>query len=91
MDLSEARDDKVLGCSGVSWNVRMESAPRSKQTTTPTPHHSISTGRIRRSGTKSASLETDVCAQRYALVAVHATTGLDALPDTQPTVSKHRR
>jgi len=30
-----------------------------------------------RSGAKSASLQTDVFAQRYALVAVHAANGLD--------------
>jgi len=37
LDLNEARDDGVLGCR--------QSAPRSRQITSPTPHHSIFTGR----------------------------------------------
>jgi len=44
--MSEARDDAVLGCSGISWTVCKRSAPRSKQITTSTPHHSIFTGRM---------------------------------------------
>ena len=32
--------------SGNSWTVCKQSAPRSRQKTTPTPHHSISTGRM---------------------------------------------
>ena len=43
-DLNEARDDGVLGCSGISWTICKQSAPRSRQITTPTPHHSIFTG-----------------------------------------------
>jgi len=35
--LNEAQDDGVLGCSGISWTVRKQSAPRSRQITTPTP------------------------------------------------------
>ena len=31
-----------MGCSGISWTVCKQSAPRSRQRTTPTPHHSIS-------------------------------------------------
>jgi len=58
LDLSEARDDGVLVCSGISWAICKQSAPRSRQITTPTPHHSIF----------------------YRP---------DALPDAQPTVSKH--
>jgi len=46
--------------SGISWIICKQSAPRSRQTTTPTPHHSIF----------------------YRP---------DALPDTQPTVSKQCR
>jgi len=30
--------------SGISWTICKQSAPRSRQTTTPTPHHSIFTG-----------------------------------------------
>ena len=37
-------DDGVLGCSGISWTMCKQSAPRSRQITTPTPHHSIFTG-----------------------------------------------
>ena len=33
--------------SGISWTIWKQSAPRSKQITTPTPHHSIFTGRMR--------------------------------------------
>jgi len=46
LDLNEARDDVVLGCSGISWTICKQSAPRSRQITTPTPHHSIFTGRM---------------------------------------------
>jgi len=35
------RDDGVLGCSGISWTIGKQSAPRSRQITTPIPHHSI--------------------------------------------------
>ena len=33
-----------MGCSGISWTICKQSAPHSRQITTPTPHHSISTG-----------------------------------------------
>ena len=46
LDLNEARDDGVLGCSGISWTTCKQSAPRFRQITTPTPHHSIFTGRM---------------------------------------------
>ena len=59
-DLSKARVDRGLGCSGISWTICKQSAPHSRQITTPTPHHSIF----------------------YRP---------DALPDAQPTVSKHWR
>jgi len=45
-DLNEARDDDVLGCSNISWTICKQSAPRSRQITTSTPHHSIFTGRM---------------------------------------------
>jgi len=41
LDLNEARDDVVLGCSGISWTLCKQSAPRSRQMTTPTPHRSL--------------------------------------------------
>jgi len=44
LDLNEARDNGVLGCSGISWTTCKQYAPRSRQITTPTPRHSISTG-----------------------------------------------
>jgi len=34
LDLNEARDDGVLGCSGISWTICKQSAPRSRQITT---------------------------------------------------------
>ena len=46
LDLEEARDDEVLGCSGISWTICKQSALCSRQTTTPTPHHSSFTGRM---------------------------------------------
>jgi len=44
LDLNEAKEDGVLGCSGISWTICKQSAPPSRQITTPTPHHSIFTG-----------------------------------------------
>ena len=41
MDLNEAREDRVLGCSGFIWTICKQSVRRCKQITTPTPHHSI--------------------------------------------------
>jgi len=46
LDLNEARDDAVLGYSGISWTTCKQSAHCSRQITTPTPHHSIFTGRL---------------------------------------------
>jgi len=40
LDLNEARDDGVMGCSGKQFT------PRSRQITTLTPHHSIFTGQM---------------------------------------------
>ena len=42
LDLNEARDDGDGG--GISWTIGKQSVPRSRQITTPTPHHSIFTG-----------------------------------------------
>ena len=46
LDLNGARDYGVLGCSHISWTICMQSAPHSRQITTPTPHHSFFTGRM---------------------------------------------
>ena len=46
LDLNEARDDGVLGCSSISWTICKQPALHSRQITTPTPHHSIFTGRM---------------------------------------------
>ena len=46
LDLNDARDAGVLGCSGIRWTICEQSALRSRQITTPTPHHSIFTGRM---------------------------------------------
>jgi len=46
LDLDEARDYGVLGCSGISWIICKQSAPCSRQITTPTPRHSIFTGQM---------------------------------------------
>jgi len=47
LDLTDARDDGG-GCdgSGISWTICKQSAPRFRQIITPTPHHSVFTGRI---------------------------------------------
>jgi len=34
LDLTEVRDDGVLGCSGISWTICKQSAPHSRQITT---------------------------------------------------------
>ena len=60
LDLHDAGDDGVLGCSGISRTICKQPAPHCRQITTSTPHHSIF--------------------YRPA-----------ALPDDQPTVSKHWR
>ena len=41
LDLNEVRHGGVWGCSGISWTICKQSAPRSRQTTTPTRRHSI--------------------------------------------------
>jgi len=41
LDLNEARDDGVLGCSGISWTICKQSASRTRQITTSKPHNSI--------------------------------------------------
>ena len=46
LDLNEARDSGVLGCSGISWTICKQSAPHYRQIITSTPHHSISIGRM---------------------------------------------
>ena len=46
LDLNEARNDGVMGCSGKTWTICKQSAPHSREITTPTPRHSIFTGRI---------------------------------------------
>ena len=35
LDLNEARDDGVFGCSGISWTICKQSAPHCRQMTTP--------------------------------------------------------
>jgi len=37
---------QLLDGSGISWTTCKQSAPRSRQITTPTPQHSIFTGRM---------------------------------------------
>ena len=46
LDLNEARDDGVLGCSGISRTICKQSAPHSRQKTTSTHHHSMFTGQM---------------------------------------------
>jgi len=37
LGLNEARGDRHLGCSVISWTICKQSAPHSRQITTPTP------------------------------------------------------
>ena len=46
LDLNEARDVGVFGCTGISCTIWKQYAHRFRQITTPTPHHSIFTGRM---------------------------------------------
>jgi len=46
LDLNEARDDGVLGRQWHQLQICKLSAPRSRQITTPTPRHSVFTGRM---------------------------------------------
>jgi len=56
LGFSEARGDtfwrssgirrEMVESSGISWAIRKQSAPRCRQITTPTPHHSIFTGQV---------------------------------------------
>jgi len=39
LDLNEARDYGVLRCTGISWTICKQSAPRSRRITTSTLHH----------------------------------------------------
>jgi len=41
LDFNEARDGRVLGCSGISWTICKQFAPHCIWLTTPTHHHSI--------------------------------------------------
>jgi len=40
LDLNEATDGGFQDGSGISWTTCKQSAPHSRQTNTPTPHHS---------------------------------------------------
>ena len=60
------KQETVSG-SGISWNI-CKSAPRSRQITTPAPHHSVFTGRMpflppnqQRQSTEDNCLETYFC------------------------------
>ena len=44
LHLNEARDDGILRSSGISWTICKQSAPRSRQINTPTPHHFLQAG-----------------------------------------------
>jgi len=46
LNLHETRDVGVLGCSGISWTICKQSASRSRQITTSTPHRSIFIGQL---------------------------------------------
>jgi len=78
LDLNEARDGVVWGCSGISWTVCKQSAPRSRQTTTPTPHQSIFTGQMiflapNQQCQSTEGISTEVISQISQLIRTEAT------------------
>jgi len=46
VDLNEARDGGVWGCSCISWTIILQTMCTSLQVVTQTPHHSLLTDRI---------------------------------------------
>ena len=46
LDFNGTKDDWILGCNNISWTICKQSAPRCRQITTLTPHHSMFTGRV---------------------------------------------
>ena len=46
LHLNEARGGGVWDGSGISWTICKQYAPRSRQITTPTPHHPIFAGQV---------------------------------------------
>jgi len=90
LDLNQARDDEVFGCSGISWTICKQHAPCSRQITTPTPHHSIFTGLMLflTLNQQCQSTEGQVCIkhrynQENVPVATHKVTTFHTLTDTQ--------
>ena len=68
----------VLGCSGISWTVRKQSAHRCRQITTPASHHSIFTGQIlflipnqQCQSTEGNSPSVNPCYHYYLLIMQH--------------------
>ena len=63
--------------SGISWTICKQSAPRSRQITTPTPHQSIFTGRMlfrTRSQQRQSTEGTHQCNQQRQTVKCSTTT-----------------
>ena len=88
--LNEVRDGGVLECSSISWTICKQSAPCSRQIFTPTPNHSIFTGRMlfltpSQQYAVCTLLQTDIHTNTPSLNFYRP----DALPDAQPTMSKH--
>jgi len=46
LDLNEARDDGVWGCSVISWTICKQSAPHSRKIISPTPTLNCFTGHM---------------------------------------------
>jgi len=72
--------------SGISWTISKHSAPRSRQITTPSPHHSMFTGQCFRGLRNSLG-----CFSHVKNIDLHYIYITDALPNAQPTASKHWR
>jgi len=92
MDLDEARDDGVLGCCGIIWTICKQSAPRSRQITTPTCHHSNFYMPIAKSNLKkntfftlvaaSAAVQRECAAERERAFRCSAPAVWNSLPQT---------
>ena len=73
--------------SGISWTICKQSAPRSRQTTTPTPHQSIFTGRMLFLTPKQQCQTTTATGNKHRLKAddhTHTHTRLTALSPGLP-------
>jgi len=90
LDLNEAGDDGVWDGSGISWTICKQSAPCSRQITTPTSHHSIFTGRMllqTPNQTVSKQWRTNCKYSIYTQIQAHSQTQLQWQESTKTNIS----